>query len=79
MSRLQDPDADRDPEYDGPLDELRFLVGSALDEAHSLPEQPGLGDERADQALRPVLLDQGGRRVLLRAEVLSMKWKSYMC
>ena len=70
MPGVQNIDADGDPEHDRPFDELRFLVRSPLDETHMLPEFIGVGDERADQAVRPVLLDQGGRRVLLRAEVL---------
>ena len=70
MPGVQNIDADGDPEHDRPFDELRFLVRSPIDETHMLPEFIGVGDERADQAVRPGLLDQGGGRLLLRAEVL---------
>ena len=70
MSRVQDPDAYWYLVDYWPFDELRFLVRSPIDETDMLPKLTGLGDERPDQVVRPGLLDQGGGRLLLRAEVL---------
>ena len=53
-----------------PFDELRLLARSTINKTNMLPKLIGVGDERADQVVRPGLLDQGRGRLLLRAEVL---------